>query len=162
MALRRIETEVSSDGNLPFLNKMGQDFDSLVSTNWFIREVISCDSGYLVLTTKFKAFIFRDSAMYTFLAEALNVWTDRNEPSYPLFAEVLRTKKITLAVDDEALTSNWTVSGLRYIQSQNPLEHDGQVEAVSNPLLPPTPVVRTRTSKKKQESSTPYPESMMH
>jgi len=161
MALKRIDVQLETTGDLPFLNKLGDGFEALVGTNWFIRETIVCDSGYLVLTAKFKAFLFKDSAMYGFLSEALNVWCSSNDLSYPLFAEVLRTKKITLAVDDEAFSSLWTTSGNKYIQSQSPLERDGQEPQVSNPLLPPTNVVST-SRKRKQTSSTASTEQIGH
>jgi len=161
MVLKRIEITSQSQGDLPFLNKMGDDFDELVDTNWFVREVILCDSGYLVLTSKFKGFLFRESEIYKFLTEALNVWITHNEPSYPLFAVVLPTKKISLAVDDEAFSSRWSKSGLKYLQSQDPLEQSSLTIVPSNPLLPPTSVVPT-SKRQPRKSSTPPPDHIGH
>jgi len=161
MALRLIEVQTETSGDLPFLNKLGTEFVALVGTNWFIREIIVCETGYLVITAKFKAFIFKDSTMFGFLKQALEVWTTKQEPSYPLFAEVLQTKKITLAVDDEALDSFWTVNGFRFLQSQSPLELDGSAEETGNPLLPPTTVVPI-SKRRKRESSTAMTEQIGH
>lgn len=161
MTIRRIDVDVEKNGDRPFLNKITNGFESLVGTNWFIHEVVLCDTGYLIITAEFKAFIFKDSQMFSFLKQALDVWTQQNDLSYPLFAEVLKTKKITLAVDDEAMTSSWITSGSRYLQTQNPLEHDSLTLERSNPLLPPTPIVSI-SRKRQPKSSTALTESIGH
>jgi len=144
------------------LNKLSKDdFDAVVNKSFFIREVITCDSGYLVLTSVFKGFIFADSEMYKFLTEALNHWTTKAEPSYPLFALVLPTKKITLAIDDDAADSSWIVSGVRYVQSQSPLDASYSESVRSNPLLPPTRLVPSG-KRNKRESSIPTPTTEGH
>lgn len=162
MVLRRIDNTPVSEGDKPFLNKMTvEDFEAIVDKSFFIREVILCDKGYLILTNVFKGFIFADSEMYKFLKEALMLWTSKAEPSYPLFALVLPTKKITLAIDDEALDSSWTISGIRYLQSQSPLDASGSASQISNPLLPPTKLVPSG-KKRQRESNIPTPTTEGH
>lgn len=162
MVLRRIDNTPVSEGEKPFLNKMtAEDFRAIVDKSFFIREVIICDSGYLILTSVFKAFIFGDSEMHKFLTEALIHWTTLVEPSYPLFAVVLPTKKITLAIDDDASDSTWILSGIRYVQSQSPLDASYSATVQSNPLLPPTKLVPSG-KRSKRESYTPTPTSTGH
>jgi len=162
MVLRRIDDTPVSEGDKPFINKMSaEDFAAVVDKSFFIREVIVCDSGYLILTSVFKGFIFADSEMYKFLSEALTHWTTKAEPSYPLFALVLKTKKITLAIDDDAMDSSWIASGIRYLQSQSPLDASYSTTVKSNPLLPPTKLVPSGRTQR-QKSATPTPTTEGH
>jgi len=162
MAIKRLIDETPSTGEVPFLNKITVGFEDLIGTCWFVREIVDCSTGYLIITNKFKAFLFNGTTQHGYLRQALNVWTEKNEVSYPLFVEVLKNKKVALAIDDEALDGSWTREGNKYLQSQNPLEQNGSEEETSNPLLPPTQPLVSKSKRKRPESSTPYPTTIGH
>lgn len=165
MALKRIESPMETSGELPFLNKMGkEDFLVVKGNSYFVREVGDYEKGFLILTSHFKSFIFANSRLHNFLSEALIYWVDTSEESYPLFAEVLDSKQITLAIDDEALTSRWTKDGSKYFQRQHPLAVNSSTTEISNPLLPPTKGVLSKSRRQKPTtvSAIGYPETIGH
>jgi len=101
-----------------------------------VTDVYDTDKGFLVLTTHFKAFIFKREKMYEFLREALDLWVLDTTLPCCVVVEWNKSGKVRLGLDETDLLSYWVREGNRFQVKSNT---GGGKEPVPkpNPLLPP-------------------------
>lgn len=129
------KTESDSSEDLPWLKEFvkGVDVSGTIFPVW---EIYESPKGLLVITNRFKVFIFKRQKMYGFLTEALTVWLkDTTVPSH-LVCKATNDGGFSLGVDKSNDVCYWTKENGHYTKKLN----DGaglQSEVMANPLLPP-------------------------
>ena len=96
MAITFFNTESKSTGtSLPFLNDWIEENQKNKQQNFTIEEIIKVKSGkgYLVKTTVFSIFLWKNSVTAKQLVEALDVYVNKQEYGYPLFIHLQNPKK---------------------------------------------------------------------
>lgn len=102
-----------------------------------VMEIYPGDKGILLITSAFKAFIFKREKAYYYLLEALEVW--ESDPTIPcdLIIAHNQSGKVRLGVDENSPGIGWVRDGKRYVRKGK--QHDTHpTETRSNPLLPPS------------------------
>jgi hypothetical protein len=119
MALRRIiqsQEEYVQPDDLPWANvyvKQVTDMD----ISYVVKAMIAFDSGLMVITPCFKAFIHEGSQLHKFLIEALEIFVTQEYGAVDLMFVVLRKKgKIDVMVDDEVRSHMWHKLENKYVQ----------------------------------------------
>lgn len=148
MVLKRIETTESRSDDLPWVGDYVMDNPERIGTALWVEEIFQTPKGYLVVCSDFKGFVFRDSAMFKFLGEALELWLGKVVDPNPLFAIAAKSGKIELAIDDEMPKSYWSKDGRRWIQKRGKDKASTFKPTTVNPLLP-SPSLETSTRKAK-------------
>jgi|SRR5689334_1559122 hypothetical protein len=153
MALKRLTTEETTSENLPWVADYVMDDPERIDTALWVEEVFQTPKGYLIITSEFKGFVFTNSSMYKFLAEALELWIGKLVDPTPLFAVAGKSGKVELAVDDEMPKSYWTKDGRRWIQKRGKDKASGLKQEIVNPLLS-SPSRTSGTPKGKRTTAT--------
>lgn len=152
MALKPIMNLDISESDLPWVNEY-LDNDGEVGDSTIVTKVYYSSKGCTVYGDSFRGFLFKDSAIYGFLKEALEVWVKMPEKNAPLFMIACKGGKVNLALDDEAGFSIWKQheKGKQYTQCLPKDGTPGLTVPPSNPLLPnpsPTTLVSGKGSKR--------------
>jgi len=157
MALRQIlDSTGSTQEDLPWVNEYVQ-FIGEVNDSFPVTKVVQTAKGYLVLTDHFKGFLFQNSAIYSFLTEALTVWITNESVNSPLFAIANSQGKISLAIDDELEPSIWIYDKKKtWEQKIKKTQGSGYTTQESNPLLS-LKSSPTSSGKRKKSTDTPSP-----
>lgn len=147
----------SSEDNLPwvneFVNTSGQRDISVL-----VRKMVKGQKGIIVVTTVFKGFLFKNSAIYGFITEALESWVNRSQTAFPLYA-ILEDGILTLGVDPDDKPCQWIVEGNTYQQKLGKLDMVG-INPMENPFLFPSPPTSKKVRNKETDDS--YPNQMTH
>lgn len=114
MAITFFNTEsTSTAGNLPFLNEWIEENTKNKQQNFTIEEVVNVKSGkgYLVKTTDFSTFLWKNSKDAKHLIEALDHYVNKQEYGHPLFVHLPNPKKkdFILGCDTEVKLSWFAV-----------------------------------------------------
>jgi len=94
--------------------------------------------GALVLTAKWKGFIFNGSVTYAHLTEALTQYVSTTEPLPWLVACGTESGKVRVAIDTDLTIGYWTKEGDSYYQKSNTGDGEDTRAVPVNPLLPST------------------------
>lgn len=137
MALRRIlesKEEYVQPDDLPWANVYVKQVTDM-STVYVVKAVIAFDTGLMVITPCFKAFIHEGSQLHKFLVEALEVFVNQEHGTIDLMVVTLKKKgKVDVMIDDEAQSHMWHKTEQKYVQVLK-----GKVEseelAEENPFL---------------------------
>jgi hypothetical protein len=147
----------SSEDTLPwvneFVNQSGQRDLSVL-----VRKMVKGQKGIIVITSVFKGFLFKNSAIYGFITEALDKWITREQTAFPLYA-VLEDGILTLGIDPDDKPCQWIVDGNNYQQKLGKPDMVGTNPAM-NPFLFPSPPTSKKSVKKETEDS--YLDQMTH
>lgn len=136
-----------SDDDLPWVNEY-VEANGTVGDSFLVRKIVRSSKGFIVVTSHFKGFVFKDSAMFGFLNEALSAWVSGNTVNYPLFGIAAKSGKLNLAVDDELTPSVWIYDKKRTYEQKSPeVEESGLTSTPSNPFLPIPPLTTTSGGK---------------
>lgn len=158
MALRRIVTEKVSSDELPWVSDYVMEDPERIDSALWVEEIFQTTRGYLVVTEQFKGFVFVNSAMFTFVKEALELWTGKVVDPFPLFAIASKSGKIELAIDEEMPRSYWTRDGRRWIQKRGKSKDSTSTEKRVNPLLPSPSQTSGGTKAKKTRDTDESPD----
>jgi len=136
MAFKPINPPSADDllENLPWANKWARGRDDCEE----LRDVLFCqvyDSGIMVVTKEYKAYIHEGSSLHENLMEALEVWRQEKGETFYLRCRVNRKGKPEVGIDDEKRNHRWVYSENRYTQVSKKLEEPVEPEKSSNPLL---------------------------
>jgi len=160
LVIKKVTTDSNDSQDLPWLNEWlacngEKDIDILV------HDIVITQKGLMVITEEFKAFLFKDSAIYSFIKEALIAWVDNAAIAFPLYACV-ENSKLTLGMDSDDKPVNWIFHNKVYTQKKGKQGGDG-LQSPVNPFLIGTssPTVTKRT-RKTTEPTDPYPNQMSH
>jgi hypothetical protein len=155
MALQIIGTPERNDDDIPWVNEY-IDLGGEPDTASIVTKIVKTPKGFMVLTDEFKGFLFVKSAIYGFLAEALDTWKSNATINYPLFAVAGSNGKINLAVDTELEPTVWIeeTKNKAWSQKVKKKKGNGSTPAKSNPFLPTPPPTDIRTRKNSTQSST--------
>lgn len=158
MALRKFEVGNTSEDRLPWLN----EYIDIIQEETFtltVNKLVFGTKGIIVITDCFKGFLFKDSRIHKFLADAMSVWITNAEIAYPLYA-VVEDGTMTLAIDDELPPINWVKDKNTYEVKRQKKGHIGSIPE-TNPFLVKSSPTPKRTGRKTTESST-SPEETSH
>lgn len=160
MALVKLTTDEKQGDSVPWLNEY-LDSEGIDNIELLVLEVIHSAKGLIVTTREFKAFVFNNSSMFSFLFEALDAWVSRSHPAFPLYACVER-RKLSFGIDTDDKPVNWTRSNKTFTQKMGKQVGDGS-NPVQNPflMLNSSPTQKTR-ARKTTENIDPYPNQMNH
>lgn len=101
-----------------------------------VNEVYVTDKGGLLITNKFKAFLFKREKSYQYLTEALEVWVKDTTLRSHLVCRLVNNGKVALGLDEENDLCYWEQEGDHYRRKSN--SGDGSTSRPTpNPLLPP-------------------------
>lgn len=137
MAIQFIDegSKSSNDSELPWLrdycNNSGVDFEPCTVTDIYL-----CDNCLLVITTQFKASVFKRSSTYNFLVEALNVWITTKDGTPDLVCGATKNKKPHLGLDDECPITYWSKDGSHYSKKLPTGDGNASPALGRNPFLP--------------------------
>lgn len=109
-----------------------------------VLEVYDGERGLLLLTPKFKAFIFRRQKQYSFLIEALSHWIVDSQLPCHLIAGYKSNTEIRLGLNDEIENTYWVKEDNAYKRKSSIGDSTESIQP-PNPLLP-TGVVSTDTA----------------
>lgn len=132
-----VETEDSFDEyvqNLPWGNKWLRG-ERAVNEMLPVLGVLKYDTGLMVVTKFYKAYLKVGEYGYAHLLEALKVWAESKESVFPLFCVLSKKGFPKLAVNDELLNKRWNFYGDRWMQQFSPEVDEGKKEPEVNPLL---------------------------
>lgn len=137
---------MSNDGqlnvdDLPWANEWCKGREDY-KTPFEIVKVQKYDTGLMVTCTEYKGFVYKDSDMYSFLLEALEVFktTKGNPVKYeqPLYVRMTTRRKVTVCIDDEdGKDAMWTscTDPTFWKQHIHGQREDEVKKPVQNPLL---------------------------
>lgn len=157
MVLKAFESAQNTDDNTPWANEY-LDEGGEEDTASFVTKIVKTPKGLLVIGEDFKGFLFKKSAIYEFLLEAIEAWKSNSTINYPLFAIVLSGGKVTLAVDDELHPTIWIeeTKNKIWVQKRKKDKGDGSKVLMPNPFLPtPPPTSTTRKGNTKPSIEAP-------
>jgi hypothetical protein len=119
MALKRILTssdEYVQTDELPWANVYVKSVTDMEIT-YFVKALIVFDSGLMVITPCFKAFIHEGSKLHEHLMEALEIFIQQPRGTLDEMVAVLRKKgKIELLTDDSRKVGHWHKTENKYVQ----------------------------------------------
>jgi len=152
--LERIISESDDPKDLPWVNDY---IDSIgdADDSFLVSDIKKTASGYLILTSRFKGFIFKDSKLHGFLSEAIPLWKHQKELPYAVFGIALSNGKIDLAVDRD-YTSVPIVDKKGNVTLKSPDAIDASSQQESNIFtegLNVLPIVTTVAEKVKKPST---------
>lgn len=119
---------------LPWGNKWVRHNEDYASP----RDVYLChqyDTGIMVVTLEYKAYIHEGSTLFAHLAEALSVWAKSKEPTNVLQVVLNKKGKAMVGLDEERVNHRWNYSEGRYTQVSKKSEAGKVKDTSSNPLL---------------------------
>jgi len=134
----------ATDDELPWLKDYilsGEDYETPVK----ITECYLGLRGILILTNRWKGFLFKGSKTYTQLAEALDVYVTSKNGCYLLIARSNRAGKIALGLDKSTDMMYWVVEGTCFRQKSSIGDGQESDSNLTNPLLD-TPIPSTNTT----------------
>lgn len=145
--MRFIEDDKKTQSDLPwaseYLSSIGQEYD--IS---FIEEIVPVTKGLMVIAKDFKGFLFRDSKVYNHIMEATDNWKDFPQPGFAIFARVLPSGKIDIAIDDDS-DGIFTVDKRKKVTQKLKKDSGELVQTDSNPFIRQATLVPTTKRKVK-------------
>lgn len=102
------------------------------------RVVMHChlyESGLMIITQDYKAFVHEGSETFNVLKEALKTWHESEEETFSLVVKLTKKGKAELGINDEEITHKWLFSEGRYTQLRKQQTDGGLVAGKANPLL---------------------------
>lgn len=140
MALRPIGLPDKTGDDLPWVNDY-LDGNGEPGDTFPCIKVKLGSKGFIIETTHFKGFLYKDSAIFNYLLEALEAWVGNGGYNYPLFVTAEKSGKVSLAIDDEGEHTVWMFEKSKKLWTQKiKKEQDSGSEVkASNPLLPTPP-----------------------
>lgn len=140
MSLRVIQAEKGFSDNLPwvkeYIETVGEPNDS-----YPVDKIVISGKGALVITCRFKGFLFDGSSILKFLTQALAVWVTNETFNPLLFAIATQDGKINLAIDDASQSVVWTKTGNTFEQKKPEDTNSLSTGETSNPFLVTSPTV---------------------
>jgi hypothetical protein len=119
MALKRIlqsSEEYVQPDDLPWANVYVKAVTDM-EIAYVVKAMIAFDSGLMVITPCFKAFIHEGSQLHEFLVEALEVFLKQDKRTIDLMVVMLKKKgKIEVMTDDEVKSAHWHKTENKYVQ----------------------------------------------
>lgn len=100
-----------------------------------VHYVRKYDSGLMVVTYEFKAYVHVGTQQYTDLLEALQVWTDSKTSEPSLFCLVNKRGKPVLGIDEDKPNHRWVHSEDTYAQVTKGSVSQAKAGVRENPLL---------------------------
>lgn len=151
MALKPIGEPNKSGDDLPWVNDY-LDGEGKAGDTFPCTRIKLVSKGFIVETFHFKGFLYKDSAIFSYLEEALDAWVSNGGYNYPLFVTANKSGKISLAIDDEGEHTVWLYEKNKKLWTQKiKKEQDsGSEEKPSNPLLPTPPPTTSSRGRGKQ------------
>lgn len=119
---------------LPWANKWVKTADDYTEP----RRVEACqvyDTGILVATQEYKAYIHEGTTLYAHVVEALKVWTLEGKQFPSLEVRVNKKGKPELGLNEDVLNHRWFKAENRYVQIAKKLEAELEEDTSVNPLL---------------------------
>lgn len=156
------EEEYRESMSLPWLKDYLKKFKGDVVE----REVVglsASDSGILVITYQWKAFIFKREKRAAQLLEAIPAWLELEVPMARLIAKPIKGERFQLGLDDEFVDSYWEEADEgKFIRvdaggcTRLTGDQSRTASSESNPFLPgSTPSVSTPKKKNTKQSDVP-------
>jgi hypothetical protein len=119
MALKRVlqsSEEYVQPDDLPWANVYVKTVTNM-EIAYAVKAMIAFDSGLMVITPCFKAFIHEGSQLHKFLVEALEVFLKQDKGTIDLMVVMLKKKgKIDVMTDDEVQSAYWHKTENKYVQ----------------------------------------------
>lgn len=150
MALISINLEAPQGDDLPWVAEFLEQDEENEDVVTLVTQVIKTPKGFLIITELFKGFLYKDSAIYNFLSEAITTWVSNSTINYPLYAKPLNSGKLNLAIDDEEEPTVWICDqkNKKWSQKRKKGKDDGLKVQASNPFLPtPSPTMNGKKGK---------------
>lgn len=137
--MRFIEELKTDDRDLPWANEYLDGYGQAEDISKVFK-LIPGTKGILVLTELFKGFIFKGSTTHDYLLDAIQVWKQDGRLPFLLFAQVLESGKIRVAVDDQG-ECVVVVDKRGNVEFKFPKDDSGSEETPSNnPFILGSPV----------------------
>lgn len=165
MSIEWFEDSQSSNNDLPWLKDYideGNDY----TTPLVVENCIPGNRGILVLTSEYKAFVFKGSKLANDLLEALSIYTTIKTGVPVLMACGTSNGKVQLGLDHLHLEAVWVKDKNMYIQSikteqslrESRLKADNPLLPKSHPSVSPTATSTPGANGKKPKSAAQKPQ----
>lgn len=109
MSFKKIELATpQGEGETPWISQLLTSNPEFNGRMFQVRVVAFSQRGVMITTEYFKAFLYRSNPYYSFLLDALRVWTTNNLPVHALMVmtDINEKSRIHIGVED-SLESNW-------------------------------------------------------
>lgn len=125
----------SNDKDLPWANVWRKSNLDTAADPRTVHTVRVYDTGIMVTTFEYKAYLHVGTQQYADLLEAVQVWVKEKSYGTPLLCSVNKAGKPILGLDEDQPKAYWHCTENLYVQvSKRPLEEQKKGKAV-NPLL---------------------------
>jgi len=99
--------------------------------------IYSGDKGLLLETTEYKVFVFKRQKEYSYLLEALIVWTSDATGTKPLITAYLNQKSLKIGINHDGKDVLWMQDGNKFISRRKELTLKDPAVVTRNPFLSP-------------------------
>lgn len=143
MALKFFDDESSNTtGSLEFLNDWLVENPKNKKKEFLITECKRAKSnkGYIVSTTDFNVFLWKNSKICKMLLEALKYYVEKSKYGYELYVVLKSPTKAEFQIAaDEETKITWFTMGNGYTTIEDNVSSQEQADTGINPLIPTIP-----------------------